>query len=127
PPRGEVVERDAHLREAEERKVGVVTALGCEGDGLTVGRPLRLHVAVAVVGELPEIAALGAHYVEIGDPPTIPAEHESASVGRPARTGYPIERKLEAGELLPAGHVEYVEDVPPLAERGECEARTVGR
>src|SRR5918992_1880209 len=126
-PRLERIERDLPRAVSKHRKVCFRSTIARERDGLPIGRPLWLQVAVPVVRELREMAAVGVDDVQIADSAKVSREDDARSIGRPRRTSDSLEMGVDAANHLPLAHIEQVEHVLPFALRRERERPAIRR
>ena len=62
-------------------------AIGGERDGLAVGRPDGVEVAVLVLGQPPEPAAVAVHHEQVAEAAVVAGEHQLLAVRAPGRRG----------------------------------------
>ena len=113
------------MREPEHLEIGASAAIGGERDAASVGRPLGLQVAVAVVRQAAEVRAVHVHDVQIGDAALATAEGDALAVRRPCRPGDALEPQV-APRLALGLDVEQIQHVAAAALRGEGQLLSVG-
>ncbi|HRQ77507.1 MAG TPA: hypothetical protein PLY94_02835 [Gemmatimonadaceae bacterium] len=123
----EVEHGDLPLAELERLEVRLRAALRREGDPAAVRRPRGLQVAVHVVRQLPQVAAVGVDHIQVGHPVREAREHDAPPVGRPGGADHRDELRLQPPVRAVAPHVVDVEDVLAVALRREGEVAAVRR